>query len=194
MRAGALLATAAILAACGGGGDSTSSTAEAENAADAEILNGILARQEGAVLAYEESLRGIGPPLLDTARRFLAQEQEHVDGTLRELMGLGEAAEAEAEEIPLPPMHSRAEYLTFLYELESGTIAAEIAAIGELSASGPRRTLAATVANQAQHLVWLRRGLGATPSETVPEAFENGTAPAPGAEEGEGDSTSAAAP
>ena len=39
--------------------------------------------------------------------------------------------------------------------------------------------LATTVANQAQHLVLLRRGLGADSLETVPGAFENGMTPAP---------------
>ena len=39
--------------------------------------------------------------------------------------------------------------------------------------------LASTMANQAQHLVWLRRALGAKPLETFPEAFEDGSVAAP---------------
>jgi hypothetical protein len=39
--------------------------------------------------------------------------------------------------------------------------------------------MAATIANQAQHLVLLRRALGAKPAESVPAPFENGTAAAP---------------
>ena len=34
-------------------------------------------------------------------------------------------------------------------------------------------------ANQAQHLVLLRRALGAKPLETIPSAFETGETPAP---------------
>jgi hypothetical protein len=36
-----------------------------------------------------------------------------------------------------------------------------------------------TAANQAQHLVLLRRELGAKPLQAVPEPFEDGETPAP---------------
>jgi hypothetical protein len=39
--------------------------------------------------------------------------------------------------------------------------------------------LAASAANQAEHLAILRRLLGAKPVATVPDAFETGTAPPP---------------
>jgi hypothetical protein len=172
---------ALALAGCGGGGDSSSgsSAAEAEKAADGEVLNQILARQEAAVLAYADALRGINEPFLPIARQFQAQESEHIDATLKALRGIGEKAEPEEETIPRPALRDEADYLTFLYELESATIEAESTAIVKLSAAGARAMLAATMANQAQHLVLLRRALGAGPAEWVPEAFENGTAAAP---------------
>jgi hypothetical protein len=174
----AIAASALALAACGGGGGDTSS-AEAEKAADAGVLNEILARQGAAVDAYDHSLRGLGGHALRTARLFRAQEQEHVDAVLKSLRALGEAAEPAAESIEATGLKTEGEYLEFLYELESATIEAELAAIAKLNSSGARAALATTVANQAQHLVLLRRALGAKSVETVPRAFEDGATPAP---------------
>jgi hypothetical protein len=174
----AILAGALALTACGGGGGDSSS-AETEKAADAGILNEILACQSAAVVAYDHSLRGLGGQALDTARLFRAQEQEHVDAVLKSLRSLGEAAEPPAESIEATGLETEDEYLEFLYELESATIEAELSAIARLTSSGARSMLATTVANQAQHLVVLRRALGAKSAETVPRAFEDGATPAP---------------
>jgi hypothetical protein len=176
-----VLATAACvfgLAACGSGGGDTSSS-ETDKAADAGVLNEILARQTGAVAAYDHSLRGLGGQALRAARLFRAQEQEHVDAVLKSLRALGEAAEPAAESIEASGLKTEAEYLEFLYELESATIESELTAIARLTSSGARAMLATTVANQAQHLVLLRRALGAKSVETVPRAFEDGATPAP---------------
>ena len=63
--------------------------------------------------------------------------------------------------------------------MERATIDEELSAIAKLEASWPRALLASTVANQAQHLTLLRQALGAGPLASVPEPFENGTAPPP---------------
>ena len=122
---------------------------------------------------------GLGRFDLASARLFRAQEQEHVDAIVKALRGLGGKAEAQPEEIDVSRLKSRTDYVELLYEMESATIDAELSAISKLSAPWPRSLLASTVANQAQHLVLLRRELGAKPLETVPVPFENGTAPAP---------------
>lgn len=180
MRRGlAVLVLAAALAGCGGGEGTGSSTAVADSKGDAVILNRILARQEAAVGAYREAMRWLRMPFLDFARRFQAQEEEHVDATIKALRALGEAADPEPEEIMAQQLRSRADALAFLDQLERGTIEAENSAIGALSAPAARMLLASTMANQAQHLVWLRRALGAKPLETFPEAFESGSAAAP---------------
>jgi Ferritin-like domain len=171
------------LAGCGGGEDTGSSgvdTAELEQEADAESLNEIISRQQGAVLAYAAALVPLRGEARELAETFRAQEQEHVDGTILALRGLGGEEEAEPEEIEAgAPIESREDALHFLYELESATIEAELTAIGSLESSEGRTVLAATVANQAQHLVELRRLLGLRPPATIPEAFESGVAPAP---------------
>lgn len=172
-----LTAVAATLSACGGGGDS--STAESEKAADAVVLNEILSRQTAAVAAYDQALRGLGGPSLTFARLFRAQEQEHIDAVLKSLRGLVAAAEPAPEPIDVSGLESEAEYLAVLYELESTTITAELAAIGKLSTPSARSMLAATVANQAEHLLLLRQRLGAKSADLVPAPFADGTTPAP---------------
>ncbi len=173
----AAVAAATLLGACGSGGGTT--TAVPDKAADAEVLNQILSRQTAAVAAYDHSLRGLGGQALELARLFRAQEQEHADAILKALRGLGAKAEPVSEEISTSGLESEAEYLNFLYELESATIEAELSGVVKLTSASPRSLLATTAADQAQHLVLLRRLLGAKPIEAVPAPFENGTTPAP---------------
>jgi hypothetical protein len=175
----ALLAAVATvaLAACGSGGETT--TEVPDRGADVEILNGVLSRQSAAVDAYDRTLSHLGGRNLALARVFRAQEQEHIDATVKALRGLGGRAEPEAEEIEARKLKAEADFLGYLYEVESATIDAELSAISKLTASWPRSLLASIVANQAQHLTLLRGMMGARPIDTVPGAFENGTAAAP---------------
>lgn len=187
MRAGAVprallalaagLALAAALGSCGGGGGTSSG--EEEKAADAAILNEVLGRQMAAIDAYERVLPALHGPALAAARKFRAQEQEHTDSVVKALRGLGAAAEPEPEEIEVSDLKTQPDYLRFLYEVESGTIVAELDAISTLIESWPRTLLGSTVTNQAQHLVLLRDALGAELLETTPDPFEDGTTPAP---------------
>jgi hypothetical protein len=176
--AAALVGLAMALASCGGGGGEIT-TAVPDKDADIEILNDILTRQTGAVAAYDRTLSHLGGRNLALARVFRAQEQEHIDAVVKALRGIGGDAEPEAEEIEANGRRTEDDYLRFLYELESATIDAELSAISKLSASWPRALLASIVADQAQHLTLLRGRMGAKPIDTVPGAFENGTAAAP---------------
>jgi hypothetical protein len=172
-------ALAALLGACGGGGSHGTTTAVPDQEGDAAILNEILSRQTAAVEAYGASLPALKGPALDLARLFRAQEQEHVDGVLKALRALGEQAEPEPEAIEAEGLEGMPDYLRFFYEIESATIAAETTAVAKLTSPSPRALLASTLANQAQHLVLLRRAIGVKPLATVPAPFENGTTPAP---------------
>jgi ferritin-like protein len=173
------LAATAALAGCGGGGDDGAATAAVDKAADAETLNNVLARELAAVRAYERTLPLLRGAALASAREFRAQEQEHVNAVLKALRGLGEAAEPEREEIESEGLKTQADALAFLYEVESVSTAYGLRALSHLTASWPRVLLASIVANQAQHLVVLRRELGADAAESIPEAFEDGTTPLP---------------
>jgi hypothetical protein len=176
LLAAAVAVLAAVLTACGGGG---SSSTVAEKEADIAVLNEILGRQQAAIAAYEQVLPRLRGPALLAARQFRAQEQEHVDATMKILWGIGGKAEPAAETIEAEDLKTQADALNFLYEMESGTIHIELGAVERLHADWPRPRLAAMAANGAQHLVLVRRGLGAKPLETVPEAFETGDTPAP---------------
>jgi hypothetical protein len=184
-RALHLAATAAVLAVllagCGGSSNGTT-TAVPDKAADAEILNDVLSRQLAAVRAYERTLPLLAGQLLASGREFRAQEQEHVDATIKALRGLGEKAAPEEEEIESEALKTQAEALEFLYEVESASIAYDLRAISHLTAPWPRSLLGSAAANQAQHLVVLRRALGADSAESIPGAFEDGTSPSPSKE------------
>jgi hypothetical protein len=174
------LALALSFAACGGGDDSGGAdTAALEREHDVEVLNQILTRQRAAVDAFDRVLPDLRGRALALATSFRSQEQEHIVAVLEALRGLGGAEEAESEEIASGTLQNEADRLRFLYEIESATIEDEIGAIGRLDYGRPRALLAATVANQAQHLVLLRRALGLKPTEWVPSPFENGATPAP---------------
>ncbi len=189
LRIAALLAVSALaLAACGSGGDggatvtvtqTTAAAPEVDEEADAEVLEGVLNRQSGAVVAYERTLPRLQGQRRATAVLFLAQEQEHIDGLLKVFRALGEPAQAEPETIEAQGLKTELDYVLFLYELENATIGLELSALGKLTSPSARTTLVTTIANQAQHLVLLRRFLGANLAESVPFAFESGAAPAP---------------
>jgi hypothetical protein len=174
---GALAALlAGALGGCGGGGGSSGTT---DKERDARTLNEILGRQLAAVAAYGQVLPTLHGADQAAAQQFRAQEQEHVDATTKTLRGIGGEADPPAETIETSELKTRADSLEFLYEMESATLDAELGAVGKLTVDWPRPLLASMAANQAQHLVLLRRALGAKPLETVPAAFETGEIPAP---------------
>lgn len=185
--AGLLALLALAIAACGGGGDgatvtvteTTAAAPEVDEAGDAEVLGEVLNRQSGAVVAYERALPHLQGERRSTALLFLAQEQEHVDGLLQVFRALGEPAQAEPETIEARGVKTELDYVRFLYELENATIELELATLGKLTSPTARTTLVTTIANQAQHLVLLRRSLGASVAESVPSPFESGAEPAP---------------
>ncbi|HVY97610.1 MAG TPA: ferritin-like domain-containing protein [Solirubrobacterales bacterium] len=188
MRRGAALLLAAVLAllaGCGGGGGSSGTTgggaghAVSDKAADAEVLGGVLSRELAVIDAYDRVLPQLRGADLALGRQFRSQEQEHVDAILKALRGLGAKAEPEEEEIERSGLQSRDDVLDFLYEVESVSIDQGLFAIANFIAPWPRKLVGSIVANQAQHLVLLRRALGARPLALVPEGFENGTAPPP---------------
>jgi hypothetical protein len=170
-----LVLAAVALGACGSDGSPSATDPER----DARVLNEILGRQSAAVAAYDQVLPRLRGADLASAQQFRAQEQEHVDATTKTLRGIGGEADPPAETIEADDLNTRADSLEFLYEMESATLDAELSAVGKLTVDWPRPLIASMAANQAQHLVLLRRALGAEPSEEIPSAFETGELPAP---------------
>jgi Ferritin-like domain len=181
----------AAVAGCGGGSGSTGSATTdatarevdapaAQPSPDAGALNAVLARQEAAVEAFAQVIPALPPRLAHLASYFRAQEQEHVDAVLKVMRGAARiAVEPSSESIEVGELGSDRERLVFLYEVESATIDEELRAIADLETTSARTMLAATVANQAQHLTLLRQALGDGPLASVPEPFEDGTTEPP---------------
>lgn len=162
---------------CGSGDDAATDN---EKAADVEILNAALAQELTAVDAYTQGLPLLRGPLLAVGREFRAHEQEHADALIKAIRGLGGETEAEASELERPGPKSRAEFLALAYAQENAALASYLDAAPQLATAGPRALAASLAASHAQHLVVLRRGLGADLVSAAPEAFEPGDLPAPG--------------
>ena len=178
-----LLLLAALITGCGSSTNTATEAASTQAAPaqspDGELLDKVLARQEGAIAAYTEVIPHLSPRFAHMASYFRAQEQEHVDAVVKALRGSKAPAGTGPEEIEVGELKTGEKRLAFLYELEGATIDEELSAISQLEAPWPRSLLASTVANQAQHQTLLRQALGAGPLASVPVPFENGTAPPP---------------
>jgi hypothetical protein len=177
----ALLFLALLLALVGPGCGKSGQGAETdpEKGADVELLNAALVQELTLLEAYSR-----GRPLLKAAfrpvgRRFLAHEQEYANAITKAIRGLGGDTEAEPDELDLSGVTGQAGFLEFAYRLEGAAYAACIDAAPRLFTEAPRTLAASLAAAHAQHLAVLRRGLGATPAETMPEAFESGEEPPP---------------
>jgi hypothetical protein len=180
----AVVAGAAMLSGCGddsgAGGGGRGGDVAAEKAADAEILNVAISQELTLVEAFDQGL-----PLLRRLqaralfRQFIAQEREHIDGFTKAMRGLGGEVDAEPEEVDLSDVKSERDYLLFAYDLIGLQLTHFLDDVTHLQTPAPQSFAAATAASQAQHLVVVRRLLGAGLSESVPEAFDTGEVPPP---------------
>jgi predicted small secreted protein len=169
---------AAALAGCGSSAGGAGE--ESEKAADAELANSLLSGELTLLRAYGPSLgavRGADRALL---LRLHGQDQAHVDGLTKVLHGLGAETDAEAEELEEEPPKGRREAIVLVYEAENAALAEALAAAPKLETYAPRDLATGLAASHAQHLVLLRKALGAPPAALAPAAFESGEEPPPG--------------
>lgn len=183
-RAAVFLAVAAALLAgsCGCGGDG--SQADSEKASDAEVLNTLLAQELTAIAAYERGLDLLGGRTFAIGQQLLGQDQAHLDALTKAIRGVGGETEAEAGELEEPGPKTRAEALTLAYEEENTALSEALDSSPNLDTAAPRALAAALAASHAQHIVLLRQLLGTGLASSVPEPFENGEEPPPGAPPG----------
>jgi hypothetical protein len=166
-----------LLAGCGEQGNPA---AKSEKEHDVEVLNVAI----GQEMTLIDALRRAGayvhdPEALTILRRYLAQEQEHVDGWTKAMRGLGGQVEAEAEELDYSEVHGEHGYLLFAYELTSSQLTHFLEDVTQLSTRAPQSFAASTAANEAQHLVVIRQLLGAGLPEAVPDSYDTGEVPPP---------------
>jgi len=172
---------ALTVAGCGGSDSGSGSSLEAEKAADADRLNSLLARELTLVRAYGPALRLTRGGTLDLVARLRGQDQAHADAIVKAIRGVGGEMEAEAAppEVDTPPTN-RAEALYLVYGAENATLSEDFHIVPDMETGGARGLAAALAANHAQHLVLLRRALGAPAGDLIPGAFETGETPPPG--------------
>jgi hypothetical protein len=171
---------AALLCGCGEEGNPA---VKGEKAKDAEILNVAISQELSLVDAYRHGLPLLRDPQNRAiARRYLAQEQEHIDGWTKAMRGVGGQVDAEAEELDYSGVKSERDFLLFIYALTSSQLTHFLEDVTQLSTPAPRSFAASIAANQAQHLVVLRQTLGADLLEAVPDSFDTGEVPPPAAE------------
>jgi acetoin utilization deacetylase AcuC-like enzyme len=180
-RAALLFLTLLALLAAGCGNSGEGAETDPEKGSDADLLNAVLAQELTLLRAYTEAPPLVEPQFRPVARQLRAHEQEYVNAITKALRGLGGETEAEADEVDLDSVASQDRFLALAYELENAVFAACVDAAPQLFTGAPRTLAAALAAAHAQHLVALRRGLGAAPAEAMPEAFESGEEPPPGA-------------
>jgi rubrerythrin len=178
----ALLAAAVLIGGCGGGGDESGGDGSLadEKAADAEVVNVAIGQELTLIEGLDSGLAlARRPEARALYRQFIAQEREHVDGWTKAMRGLGAEVEAEAEELDLSEVKSEGDALLFAYELTGAQLTHFLDDVTHLEMRAPQSFAASIAASEAQHLVALRRLLGADLLESVPEAFDTGEVPPP---------------
>lgn len=170
--------TAIVLAGCGASGHGAEASRERES--DVGILNAALGRELTAADAYSRGLPLLRGPFRAVGREFRAQAQEYADALTKAIRGLGGETDAVTEKIDLSGVAGQAAFLALAYRLESAALASYLKAAPHLYMTAPRALDASLAAGHAQHLVLLRRGLGASLAASVPKAFGSGDLPPPG--------------
>lgn len=179
VRAVAFFVLAVLVVFAAGCGEEERAS-DGEKAADVEIINAALARELTIASAYARGQHLLRGPYRAVGREFRAQAQEHADALTKGIRGLGGKTDAELEELDFAGVSNQADFLALAYGLENTALAGYLEAAPQLVTEAPRTLAASIGASHAQHLVVIRRGLGATPAESAPEAFEPGDLPPPG--------------
>jgi len=170
---------AILLSGCGRPGHGAET--DSEKAAEVEVLNAILAQELTTIAAYEQALPLLRGPVLAAARSFREQDQVHIDALTKAIRGMGGETDAEASELESPRPRSQADALVLAYEEENAALSEAQSGVVHLQFTAPRALASALAASHAQHLAILRQGLSAGLAGAVPNAFESGDEPPPGA-------------
>lgn len=173
------VAAALFLVGCGASGRGAET--DPEKAADVEFLNELLVRELTTVAVYERALPLLQGERLAVAREFRGQSQAYVDALTKAIRGVGGETDAEASEPEEPAPRSGSDALVLAYEAENASAALALDAVPHLETAAPRTLAAALTASHAQHVTVLRQALGAGLAAAVPEPFEPGDLPPPGA-------------
>jgi hypothetical protein len=150
-----------LLAAGGVAPLALAAAAAAAPASDLDILERLLLRERRLEAAYEGALRrGVMGEQLAASLRD--QEREHARGIEMTLSARGRRAPEAPEPDPrlAASLRSRAAFGAYALALEGGAVRAYVDALASLRDTRLLQPLGAIMANEAQHQVALRMGLG----------------------------------
>ena len=139
--------------------------------ADVALLNGLIDREYKAIAAYTACIPLLSGREQNAAKQFLSQETTHageLSGLITQAGGFADKARASYD---LGQPRTRKEVLDLLHAVEQEQIAGYVEAIPAVSPGSVRAALSAMLANDAQHIVVLRRTLHVEP---LPSAFVTG--------------------
>jgi bacterioferritin (cytochrome b1) len=140
---------------------------EARNV-DVEILNGLLDREYKAIAAYTAGIPLLESHVQTAAKQFLSQEISHAGelyALIKQAKGVANKAQP-SYAFGHPRTHK--EVVDLLHSLEQSQISGYLEAIPSVSPGSVRAALSSILANDAQHVVILRRALRIEP---IPSAF-----------------------
>jgi rubrerythrin len=171
-----LAGAAALLAGCGDG-EGSSRPGEAAPPPDVGILNRVLDLENTAIAAYAAGARLMTGDVLTIGRRLLAQEREHAAALERAIRRLGgvprEPKTAGEYARSFPRLRDQHDVLRFAVDLENLAVRAYEESLPKLTMPELRRSAAAILTNEAEHISVL---LGAQGKPQVPEPFVTGLA------------------
>jgi Ferritin-like domain len=170
--AGVSLAGAVVAAGCG----KTSLRAQVQNSqpvlhTDVDLLQHLLHLEHVAIAAYTA-----GTPLLPAAtvkagQLFLNDELAHAGALGALIKAAGGKPNKPAPSYDLGHPRTGRQVLELLHRIENAQISAYLAALPRLEPSLVKRSVAAILANDAQHVAVVRAALG---QAAVPSAFVTG--------------------
>lgn len=171
LRAAGAGLTAAIVAGCGG---SSSIRAQVHNSepvlnTDVGLLNHLLQLEHLAIAAYTAGTPLLDPATVKAGRLFLNDELFHAGSLAGWIKAAGGTPIKPEPSFDLGHPRNSQEVLALLHEVEALQIAAYLDALPNLAPTVIRRSVAAILANDAQHVAVVRAALGqpAVPSPLV---------------------------
>jgi Ferritin-like domain len=141
-------------------------------AADVDVLNGLLDLELRAVAAYTAGIPLLTSHVQTAAKQFLTQELTHVNelrGLIRQAKGFANKPKP-SYDFGRPSGHH--DVVDLLHSVEQAQISAYLEAVPVVAPGPVRAALAAILANDAQHVVVIRRALRVEP---IPSAFVTGS-------------------
>jgi hypothetical protein len=162
-----------VVAGCGG---SQSLKAQVNNSAqvlgtDIDLLNGLLHLEHVAIYAYTAATPVLPSSMTKAGALFLNDELNHAGALAGWVKAAGGMPIEQAPSYPIGHPGTSQEVLDMLRGIENMQISAYLGAIARLEPGEVKQSIAAIMANDAQHVAVVRAGLG---QPAVPAAFVTG--------------------